>query len=152
MPLTSDVAHLLAASTGGSSGGGGGSSLLNFLPLILIVGVGYLLLIRPARNRQRKALETRSNVTPGAEVTTTAGLIANVVAVDDDTVTLEVAPGIYSKYLKGAIARVNSPLDESPDDDEQASPDSSHAGSSPTDTVPPQQGSVSLDKPEPTEN
>jgi len=158
VPLTSDVAHLLAASTGASSGGGG-SSLLNFLPLILIVGVGYLLLIRPARNRQRKALETRNNVTVGAEVTTTAGLIATVVSVDDDTITLEVAPGVRSKYLKGAIARVNTPLDDLPDD-ESTSPGSYDAGPGPTDTlppqqgdsVPPQQGSVSLDKPEPTEN
>jgi preprotein translocase subunit YajC len=143
VPLTSVVAHLLAAPSGGS-GGGGGSSLVNFLPLILIVGVGYLLLIRPARTRQKRALETRSSVEPGAEVTTTAGLIATVVAVDDDSVTLEVAPGVHSKYLKGAIARVNTPLEELPDDDDSASSGSSGS-------VPPQ-GSVSLDKPEPTEN
>jgi preprotein translocase subunit YajC len=130
VPLTSDVVHLLAASTGGSSGGGG-SSILGFLPLILIVGVGYLLLIRPARNRQRKALETRSSVEPGAEVTTTAGLLATVVAVDDDTVTLEIAPGVHSRYLKGAIARVHEPFDETAGDDEQ----------------PPEPGSISLDKP-----
>lgn len=120
MPLSSHVLiHHLAASTGGSSGGGGGGGLLSFLPLLLIVAVGYLLLIRPARARQRKAMENRAGLTPGVEVTTTAGLLATVVAVDDDAVTLEVAPGVHSRYLKGAIARVNTPLepDEQTDTD-----------------------------------
>jgi preprotein translocase subunit YajC len=119
-----------------ATSGGGGSGFLSFLPLILIVGVGYLLLIRPARNRQRKALETRGAVEPGSEVTTTAGLIATVVAVEDDTVTLEVAPGVHSRYLKGAIARVHDPR-EGLADDEQATPDTT------------QPGSISLDKTEP---
>jgi preprotein translocase subunit YajC len=129
--------HLLAVTSGGSSGGGGGGGLLGFLPLILILGVGYLLLIRPARNRQRKAMETRSAVEPGSEVTTTAGLIATVVAVDDDTVTLEVAPGVHSRYIKGAIARVNTPIEDIPDD-------------GPTESAPDTPESISLDKPEPT--
>lgn len=112
MPFTSHVLSLLAAgSSGGGSSGGGGGGALSFLPLVLIVAVGYLLLIRPARNRQRKAAETRGNVEPGSQVTTTAGLLATVIAVDDDTVTLEVAPGVHSRYLKGAIARVQSPFD-----------------------------------------
>lgn len=134
--------HLLAVGSGGSSGGGGGGGLLTFLPLILIVGVGYLLLIRPARNRQRKALETRSAVEPGAEVTTTAGLIATVVAVDDDTVTLEIAPGVHSRFLKGAIARVHDSFEEPADDDESPAPTTS------PETITPDP--VRLDKTEPT--
>ena len=108
---------LAAGSTGStSSGKSGGSSLTGFLPLILIVVVGYLLLIRPARNRQKRAMENRAAVTPGVEVTTTAGLIATVVDVnDDDTVTLEVAPGVHSRYVKGAIARVNTPMEPEPE-------------------------------------
>lgn len=113
---------LLAAGSSGGSSGGGGGGLVSFLPLLLIVAIGYLLLVRPARNRQRKAMETRSNVQVGSEVTTTAGLIATVVAVEDDTVTLEVAPGVHSRYVKGAIARVNSPFEVPP----TAEPDGGH--------------------------
>ncbi len=92
---------------------------MGFLPLILIVLVGYFLLIRPARRRQRAAAENRSAVTPGVEVTTTAGLIATVTSVDEEegTVTLEIAPGIYSRFVKGAIARVHSPLEPEPDNE-----------------------------------
>lgn len=110
MPFSHDVLGVLADSTAAGSDGGGGG-LLGFLPFILIFVVGYMLLVRPARNRQRKAMENRAQLTPGVEVTTTAGLLATVVAVDDDTVTLEVAPGVHSRYVKGAIARVHNPLE-----------------------------------------
>lgn len=112
MHLTSHVLAVLAAgSSGGSTGKGGGSSAFTFLPLILIVLVGYFLLIRPARMRQRKATENRAAITPGVEVTTTAGLLATVTSVneEDDTVTLEIAPGVQARFVKGAIARVNTP-------------------------------------------
>ena len=114
MPLTSHVHAVLAA---GSSGGGGGGGIVGFLPLILIVLVGYFLLIRPARRRQAAARENRAAITPGVEVTTTAGLIATVISVDDEegTVTLEIAPGVHSRFVKGAIARVHSDPEPEPD-------------------------------------
>jgi preprotein translocase subunit YajC len=110
VPLTSHVLAAVLAKSGGSGGGGA----LNFLPLVLIVLVGYFLLIRPARRRQRVAAENRTAVLPGAEVTTTAGLLATVVSVDDDVITLEIAPGVNARFVKGAIARVHSPLEPEP--------------------------------------
>ena len=138
--------HLAAGPTGKK----GGSSLLSFLPLLVIVGIGYLLLVRPARNRQRRALENRAAIEPGVEVTTTAGLLATVVAVEDDVVTLEIAPGVNAKFVKGAIARVNTPADFAEDiepmhddtlptrDDGPTSPEPPH----PTTEIPPEPGSA----------
>lgn len=125
MPFTNHVLAVLAAgSTSGSSGGGGGGSIFSFLPLILIVLVGYFLLIRPARTRQRKAAENRAAITPGVEVTTTAGLLATVISIDDEegTVTLEIAPGVQARFVKGAIARVNTPLEPEPTGEHEAIP------------------------------
>jgi preprotein translocase subunit YajC len=114
VPFSSNALIVLAASSGSSGKGGGGLGPL--IPFLLIAVVGYLLLVRPARARQRRALENRTAIGPGLEVTTTAGLIATVVAVDDDTVTLEVAPGVYSRYVKAAIGRVNTPPEPETDD------------------------------------
>jgi len=85
--------------------------LVSLLPLILIVLVFYLLIIRPARNRQRQALALQGALRPGLEVMTTAGLIATVSAVKDDEVVLEVAPGVLCRYAKPAVARVITPPD-----------------------------------------
>ena len=137
MPLTSPALAVLAAGSGGSGGGGG---IVGFLPLILIVLVGYFLLIRPARQRQRKAMENRSGITPGVEVITTAGMIATVTSVeeDGDVMTLEIAPGVQARFVKSAIARVVTPLEPEPElgeheaiNDPEPTPD--------TDTSPPGQ-------------
>jgi preprotein translocase subunit YajC len=85
------------------------SSIGTFVLFAVLIAGAYLLLVRPARARQRKAMETRQSLEPGAEVVTTAGLIASVVSIDDDTITLEIAPGVHSRFLKGAVARVNPP-------------------------------------------
>jgi preprotein translocase subunit YajC len=116
--LSSHVLAVLAAgTTAKGSSGGGGSSIVSFLPLILIVLVGYFLLLRPARMRQRKSMESRAAISPGAEVTTTAGILGTVISIneEDDTVTLEIAPGVQPRFLKGAIARVHSPFEPEPD-------------------------------------
>jgi preprotein translocase subunit YajC len=98
---------LPAASTGttGSSSGGGGS----FAPLLFMVVLffaAYLLFIRPARNRQRAAMDERRKVSVGDEIITTSGLIATVVEVGDDALTLEIAPGVRARFVPAAILRV----------------------------------------------
>ncbi|HWC35981.1 MAG TPA: preprotein translocase subunit YajC [Mycobacteriales bacterium] len=98
-----------AGSTGGStSSGGGGSSFAPFLFLLVIFLAGYLLFIRPARNRQRAAVDQRRKVSVGDEIITTSGLIATVVDVGEDALTLEIAPGVRARYVPAAILRVMS--------------------------------------------
>ena len=108
-----DHAVTLIAATKSSSGSG-----LSFLILPALFIVGYLVLIRPQRTRQRQQLQMRNEIAPGVEVVTTAGLIATVVEVDDDAVTLEIAPGVHSRFLRQAIARVNQPPSPEPPEDE----------------------------------
>ena len=132
MPFATNALIVLAAGSGGSSGKSGGLGPL--IPFLLIAVVGYLLLVRPARARQRRALENRQAIEPGVEVTTTAGLIATVVAVDDDTVTLEVAPGVHSRYVKAAIGRVNTPPEPEPETHEADTGETDSSGDAPAGT------------------
>lgn len=82
--------------------------------LIAIGALFYFMLVAPQRRKQRAQQQLTSNLVPGVEVMTTAGLFATVHAVTDDEVQLEVAPGIIQRYAKGAVLRVVTP----PDDDE----------------------------------
>ena len=74
-------------------------------PVLLLVGF-YLLVIRPARNRQRAALELQQRLAPGLEVMTTSGMYGRVVAVEEDAVALEVAPGVTVRLVKAAIGKI----------------------------------------------
>lgn len=93
----------------------------SILPLILLVVVFYFLLIRPQRKRQQEATAMQNSLAPGARVMTTTGLFATVVAVENEDVVLEVAPGIETRWVKAAIGRVVTPGDapaDEPLDDE----------------------------------
>lgn len=109
------MSHALAVDAAGSSSSGKGSSIVPFIVLLALFGAAYFIFLRPARNRQRAAVQQRRTAEVGDEVTTTAGLIATVVAVEEDYLTLEVAPGVHCRYLPAAILRVNGD-DEAEDD------------------------------------
>ncbi|NUU25531.1 MAG: preprotein translocase subunit YajC [Streptomycetaceae bacterium] len=89
--------------------------ILTLLPILLIFVVIYFFMIKPAKKRQQEAVQTQRSLQPGSEVRTIAGLFATVTEVEDDSVILEIAPGVHSRYLKSAIAAVLSTGDEDED-------------------------------------
>ena len=76
-----------------------------------VLGLGfYLLLIRPQRARAKALAEVRSGLSVGSRVMTTAGIHATVVEVgDDDTVLLQVSPGVVVRFAAGAVVRILEP-------------------------------------------
>jgi preprotein translocase subunit YajC len=90
-----------------AGGGGGQSALMNLVPLVFMFGIFYFLLIRP---QQKKAKEHRAlidTLKKGDPVVTAAGIHGKVTSVDENIVTLEIAPGINIKIGKGFIASLN---------------------------------------------
>ena len=87
-----------------AGGGGGQSAIMNLVPLVFMFGIFYFLLIRP---QQKKAKEHRAlieSLKKGDQVVTAAGIHGKVTSVDENVVTLEIAPGINIKIGKGFIA------------------------------------------------
>lgn len=90
-----------------AGGGGGQSAIMQLFPLILMFGIFYFLLIRP---QQKKAKEHRALVDAlkkGDQVITAAGIYGKVTSVDEQIVTLEIAPGVNIKISKGHIASLS---------------------------------------------
>jgi preprotein translocase subunit YajC len=92
--------------------------LVTLLPIILIGVVFYFLLFRPQRKRQQQQLQMQRQIEPGQRVMTTAGMLADVVAIEDDHVVLEIAPGVEVRYVKQAISQVVSDDDDEEIEDE----------------------------------
>jgi preprotein translocase subunit YajC len=91
---------LLAANTQG----GGNYTLFILLGLMLVAM--YFLMIRPQQRRRKQVEEMQSAIGPGDEVLTIGGLYGTVTEIDDESVTLQVAPGVTNRYARGAIGRV----------------------------------------------
>jgi preprotein translocase subunit YajC len=82
---------------------GGGLSILLFF--VVMGGIFYLLLIRPQQRQRRAQRALVESIDVGDEVITMSGIFGTVRGVDDESVTLEVSPGVQMKLLKGAVAR-----------------------------------------------
>jgi len=88
-----------------ASSGGGGSGAAPLLLLVLMGGFFYFLMIRPQQRRARAQRELLQSIEVGDEVMTIGGMYGTVRAVEDDRITLEVAPNVDLTFAKSAIAR-----------------------------------------------
>ncbi|MCU0266620.1 MAG: preprotein translocase subunit YajC [Actinomycetia bacterium] len=79
------------------------------LPLVLIIGVFYFLLYRPAKQRNADYARTQAAIGPGALVMMGGGMLATVVRMDDDEVTVEAAPGVQLRYNRQGVVKVLEP-------------------------------------------
>jgi preprotein translocase subunit YajC len=93
--------------------------LIVFLPLLVIMGAFMYF----ASRRQKKALQAtidlHDSLRLGDRVHTTSGMEATIAGIDDDTVDLEIAPGVVTTWMKLAIRDRIEP----DDDDEDESPE-----------------------------
>jgi preprotein translocase subunit YajC len=99
------------------------------IPLVLILGAFYFLILRPAKARQRQQLELQRQVEPGATIMTTSGMFGTVTEVEDDAVHVEIAPGTVVRFTKAAVGRVvTEPVDDDGDDAADAADDDAGDG------------------------
>jgi preprotein translocase subunit YajC len=84
-----------------------------FIPIVLIILVFWLLAIRPARKRQQEAQRVQNSLAIGERVMLTSGIFGRISALDDETLDLEVAPGVVITTLRPAVARVVEPTTSS---------------------------------------
>ncbi|MED7950880.1 preprotein translocase subunit YajC [Streptomyces sp. BE20] len=80
--------------------------IILLLPIIAIV-----LMFRSQKKRQQQMQKMQTALEPGAGVRTIGGLYAQVKAVNDETVELEIAPGVVAYFTKSAIAAVLDPAE-----------------------------------------
>ncbi|MFF0727494.1 preprotein translocase subunit YajC [Streptomyces sp. NPDC004134] len=75
------------------------------LPFIVLIGAMFLM-TRSAKNKQRQMTNMRDQLQPGSGVRTIGGMYATVKEVHEDTLLLEVAPGVHAIYAKNSIGAV----------------------------------------------
>ena len=81
-------------------------TLLTFLPMIAIFVVFYFLLIRPQQKKQKEARAMLDALEKGNEVVTAGGVLGRIVKLDEQYVTVEIAPNTQMVVQRGAIAQL----------------------------------------------
>jgi len=91
---------LLQATTGPSP-----NPVLNFLPLILIFGIFYFLMLRPMSKQRKDQQRMISELQSGNVVLTNGGIIGTIVSLTDDAVILRVKPdNIKIQIARSAVS------------------------------------------------
>jgi len=74
-----------------------------FLPLIIILGAFMFFASRKQKKAMQATIDLHESLAIGDRVHTTSGLQATVIEITEDTVDLEIAPGVVTTWMKLAI-------------------------------------------------
>ena len=91
---------------------GGAQGLVSFVPLILIFGIFYFLLIRPQQKKAKDHQTFLGSLKKGEKVVTSGGLHGEITGLTDKVVTLEIADNLRVKvsrpYILGSASTITA--------------------------------------------
>ena len=90
---------------------GGAASIMTsgLVPMILIVGIMYFLMIRPQQKRLKEHKAMVEALRRGDQVVTQGGILGKVSKVQDDgIIEVEIAEGVKVKVMRATISQVIS--------------------------------------------
>jgi len=91
--------------------------LVVFLPLLIILGAFMFFASRRQKKAMQATIDLHNSLTVGDRVHTTSGLQGTISGLTDDTVDLEIAPGVVTTWMKLAV-RDKITEDDFEDDDD----------------------------------
>ena len=86
---------------------GGLGALGGLLPMLLIIGVFYVLLIRPQQKRQKELQQTIAQLKTGDRVVTTGGIIGTITTVRDTSFLIRSADKSILEIARSAVAGID---------------------------------------------
>ena len=99
---TPGVAQDPTPAGGSASPGGGGSPLAGFMPILmmLVIFVPFFLLMS---RRQKKEASARASLKKGDRVMTNAGLVGELMEMDDKLARVKIAPGVTVQIVASTV-------------------------------------------------
>ena len=102
-----------------SAGGTGGFDIGFLLPMVLIFGVFYMLLIRPQQKKAKQHRELLEALRRGDRIITNGGLIGLIIkVVDANELIVEIAQGVRVHVARSMVSTVMAKTEPSRDDDD----------------------------------
>lgn len=83
------------------------ATLVNFLPLIILIAVMYFLMIRPQRKKDKAINEMRRSLTVGDEIVTIGGIVGKIVKTKDETIVIQVGSDrVKLEMMRWAVSSI----------------------------------------------
>jgi preprotein translocase subunit YajC len=117
-----------------AASGGSGFFLIIIVAFLLL----WLIVVRPQRKRQNQQQQMLSELQVGDEVLTAGGIYGTVSSLDEDEVTVEIAPSTEVRVARRAIAGITrDPEDEESEETEEPDEPQDEAAESPQEDLDP---------------
>ena len=104
MFLTIDAPAFIDQTNAPAAGPGGG--LLSFLPMVLLLGAMYFLMIAPQRKKQKEHEKLLTSLASGDEIVTTGGIYGTITNVKDDRFVVRIADNTKIELGKAFVQTV----------------------------------------------
>src|ERR1700761_5757479 len=93
--------------SGGTGGASTGDMLTQFFPFILIIGIFYVLMIRPQQQKAKALQRQLADLKRGDNVITSGGIIGTIArVVNDDEILLDIAENTRVRVVRSTITGV----------------------------------------------
>jgi len=89
-----------------AAGGDMQSTLMNMLPILVMFGVLYLVMIRPQMKKQKEHKTMLESIVKGDEVVTAGGFLGRVSKLGDAFISVELATGVEVQMQRSAVVQV----------------------------------------------
>ena len=86
----------------------GQSAWGSLVPLLIMLGIFYFLLIAPMRKRQKKQDQMIKDLKTGDHVLTVGGIYGTIVGIKDDRLTLRIADQVKVNVAKSSISGLDT--------------------------------------------
>jgi preprotein translocase subunit YajC len=99
----------LIASAHAQAAGGAAAApnpIMSFLPLVILFGVFYFMLIRPQMKRAKEQRAMVAALSKGDEVLTNGGLLGRIDDISEQFVSLEIAAGVIVRMRRDAVSAI----------------------------------------------
>jgi preprotein translocase subunit YajC len=91
--------------------------LVVFLPLLIILGAFMFFASRRQKKAMQATIDLHESLTVGDRINTTSGLQGTITGISDDSIHLEIAPGVVTTWMKLAVRDRIASDDDFDDDD-----------------------------------
>ena len=90
--------------------------LIQLIPFALVLAIFYFVILLPMKNRQKKVEAFLSALKVGDKVVTTGGLFGSIAKVNEDKISLQIAPNVRVDIARSAVVGLQGqpPVVETP--------------------------------------
>ena len=97
---------LMTLAMAAPQGQGGGNPLSMFMPMILIFGIFYFMLIRPQQRKEKERQAMINAVKTGDRIVFAGGIIGTVTNVKDHILVVKIAEKTKIEVIRSGVSRV----------------------------------------------